>query len=1102
MDEAGGSSTSLESKMLTKQHQIDQTSASLEREEQKLEQMRSALEAAGVDTTDLTNEEIRLKAKTLELEHAQEDVAESADKMGDETESAADKMASALAAAGITAALKKIYDGFMECVSAAQDFEATMSTVEALSGASGEELDSLSAKAKELGATTIYTATEAAQAMTYMGMAGWDAQEMLQGMDGVIQLASASGEDLATTADIVTDNLTAFGMSASDTSHFADVLAATATNSNTSVSIMGETFKNAASIAGALGYSVEDVSVAIGLMANSGVKGSLAGTALKNTFNGLLEGATLTSAAFGEYEFSALNADGTMKSFSDTIEELREQFDQMTEAEKVTNAQAIAGNRSYNGLLAILNATDEEYESLAASIANCDGAAQSMANIKLDNAQGELTLLKSAWDGLTIAIGETFTDAASDVYKALSNIVNSIQSFVKSNPTLVKAVAAATAIFGAATAGVLAFAAAEKVAALASESLSASIPVLGVITALAAAIAAVSVAAYDYSESLKYPVDGMKDFLEECQEMQDSVNEVSSTLDSSVEETAAAADIALDYIDRLEELNNKTELTNEEQNEYAGILQTIVQLVPDLADCIDTETGELLTSTAELRANTEAWKENAEEQAKQEALSSLYSTKAQALVDAAVAQANYNRAVAASEQAAIDEAAFVDAAKEAIIAADVGLDEATLSTMNFSNAMSFLSMAFNGLDLETWTDDYAEISSAEAEAKQEMEAYGQEVDAANAVVDEAQAVINDVTDAFYGSTDAANEAADANSAYGEASDTAAAQVEAMQEKISQLAIEYQNAYNAAYESISGQYQLWDSIEEKSYTIDELTNNLEAQTEHWNTYNDNLQILADRAASGDDRLAGLSDMIASFADGSEDSTAAVAAMAEASDDDLADMVAAWEANQAAVDAAASGVATASTDIQGQMDDIVSTTASDMASLMSSLDQSGSAAAAAASTFSAYNTTATTWMRTTLTTVQSYATQIASALASASASASGLPGYATGTMDADPGFAIVGEKGPEIMYMHGGEHIINAAQTASIMNNVSSANALSAASPAVSAVAGGTNVSVNINIDGNADSGTVNALGNIAQQVKEAVLDALDEIASDRTRTAYA
>ena len=208
-----------------------------------------------------------------------------------------------MAAAGIAKGLHEIKDAYAECVTIAAGFQEGMSNVEALSGSTAQELAALTAKAKELGAETKYTAQQSSEAMGYMAMAGWDAQEMLSGMDGVIDLAAASGEDLARVSDIVTDNLTAFGMTASDTARFADVLAAAATGANTDVSIMGETFKQSASVAGALGYSIEDVAVAVGLMANAGVKGSIAGTALKNSFNGLLKGVTLTGAAFGEYEY-------------------------------------------------------------------------------------------------------------------------------------------------------------------------------------------------------------------------------------------------------------------------------------------------------------------------------------------------------------------------------------------------------------------------------------------------------------------------------------------------------------------------------------------------------------------------------------------------------------------------------------------------------------------------------------------------------------------------------------------------------------------------------------------------------------------------------
>ncbi len=448
MSETTTYSSDLANKEETLQYKISQTEQELEKKTQKLDKMGSELQEAGVDMSDLAKESDRLQTEIKELQEQEEKAGEEAAEMGDTSASAFDTIATAIASAGIVSALKEIYEAYSECVSIAADFQSTMSTVEALSGATESDLADLTAEAKELGATTKYTATEVAEAMTYMGMAGWSAEEMMSGMDGVLQLAAASGEDLATVSDIVTDNLTAFGLSASDTARFADVLAAAATNSNTSVSVMGETFKNCASIAGALGYTIEDVSVAVGLMANAGVKGSNAGTALKNTFNGLLEGATLTSEAFGEVEISALNADGTMMSFSETVEMLRGYFDQMTEAEKVNNAMAIAGSRSYNGLLAIINATDEDYQSLTESINDCTGAASAMAEIQMDNLTGQVTLLNSAMDAVKTTVGEAYQDELQGLAGVGTDILTEVNEFLTAHPGLLRAVIAITAEVG------------------------------------------------------------------------------------------------------------------------------------------------------------------------------------------------------------------------------------------------------------------------------------------------------------------------------------------------------------------------------------------------------------------------------------------------------------------------------------------------------------------------------------------------------------------------------------------------------------------------------------------------------------------------------
>lgn len=297
------------------------------------------------------------------------------------------------------------------------DFEAGMSNVEAISSASaqsvttasGEMVDGLTAlteKAKEMGATTKFSATESSQALNYMAMAGWDAQDMYDGLAGIMTLAAASGEDLATTSDIVTDALTAFGMQASESGHFADVLAQVSASANTNVGLLGETFKYVAPLCGTMGYSAEDASIAIGLMANSGIKGSQAGTALKTAIANMAAPTKAMAAQMAALGIEITNSDGSSKSLMEVMQNLRASFDGLSESEQAAAASTIFGKESMSGMLAVINASDEDFAKLTESIYNCDGAAEQMAATMQDNLQGQITILKSGVEGLGIAVYE------------------------------------------------------------------------------------------------------------------------------------------------------------------------------------------------------------------------------------------------------------------------------------------------------------------------------------------------------------------------------------------------------------------------------------------------------------------------------------------------------------------------------------------------------------------------------------------------------------------------------------------------------------------------------------------------------------------------
>jgi len=419
--------------------------------------------------------------------------------VGDKIKGAGEAFApfSAAAGAGIVGAVKE-----------AATFDAQMDKVRAISGASGDEMEILSQKAREMGAATKFSAQEAGEGFEYMAMAGWKTDQMLEGIAPVLNLAAASGEELGTTSDIVTDALTAFGLGAEDAGHFTDVLAAASSNANTNVSMMGESFKYAAPVAGALGYDVEDVAVALGLMANSGIKASQAGTSLRNIFQRMAKPTKESQAAMDRLGVSLQDEGGNMYSFMQIMEQLREsmgnikmptedfmeaannldealengtitetqyrtQMDELLaqtfnaeEAEKARAAAMLGGARAMAGLLAITNASEEDFNKLSEAvthssdtfamladgsivpmnealtsgqeiIATYNGEAEKMAAIMIDNLPGALTILKSGISELAISIGDALMPHIQNLVAKVQEVVNWFNSLDESQKELI-----------------------------------------------------------------------------------------------------------------------------------------------------------------------------------------------------------------------------------------------------------------------------------------------------------------------------------------------------------------------------------------------------------------------------------------------------------------------------------------------------------------------------------------------------------------------------------------------------------------------------------------------------------------------------------------
>ena len=411
---------------------IASTSEKLETLKEAQKQAKEQLERGelGQDKYDALQREI--VETEQELKRLQEQAAttsvtlEKIAAAGDKFEKAGDSITNA--GKQISVASAAVTGLGVAAVKTAADFDSAMANVAAISGATGDDLQALRDKAREMGEKTKFSASEAADAMSYMAMAGWKTGDMLSGIEGIMNLAAASGEDLATTSDIVTDALTAFGLTAEDSAHFADILAAASSNANTNVSMMGETFKYCAPVAGALGYSAEDVAEAIGLMGNAGIKSTQAGTALRTMMTKLQGELKLSGEALGEVTIQTANADGSMRELSDILADCRTAFSKMSESEAAAAAETLVGKNAMSGFLALMNSAPGDIDKLRNAIDNCDGSAENMAAIMQDNLNGQLTILKSQLEELAISFGEMLMPVIRKVVTAVQGFVDKLNN--------------------------------------------------------------------------------------------------------------------------------------------------------------------------------------------------------------------------------------------------------------------------------------------------------------------------------------------------------------------------------------------------------------------------------------------------------------------------------------------------------------------------------------------------------------------------------------------------------------------------------------------------------------------------------------------------
>lgn len=556
LETSTGGAAKTAGELLETQAQTQRTLATQEERLQgvtnKTEKWQAQLYTAKSSEADLKVEIDKTNGYLNEAVNSADRCATSIDKMGKEVKEAAedmedgaestervsesfDALSSILVTSGVVNGIKKVKDALEECVDVSADFHYTMATVQAVSGATTDEMGKLETQAKDYASTTVFMAQDVANAYQVMGQAGWTVDEMLDSMKGTMSLASAAGEDLGETTNIVVDAMTAFGYGADQAGHFADVLARASADTNTSVALLGNSFQACATTAGGMGYSIDDVAVALGIMANNGLKAEMSGTALTTALT-RMSGANDTAAGAMEELGLTMYETGTgrAKPLSQFLGELRDSFAGMTEEQKINNAYMLAGQRGMKGLLAIVNASDDDWNNLTESIANCSGAAEEMSDIQLDTYTGQVKLLKSATEALEIAVGDKLTPALGELAEGFTGVLTGLTGFVENNEAAVPVITGVVAALATFTAGITVATTAVKVFQLVTSTFGAAInPVAAIIGGVSAA-AGLLTAAFAQSAN---ETDTWTAAIEDAKETAEDWEETKQTLEESQEET-------------------------------------------------------------------------------------------------------------------------------------------------------------------------------------------------------------------------------------------------------------------------------------------------------------------------------------------------------------------------------------------------------------------------------------------------------------------------------------------------------------------------------------------------------------------------------------
>lgn len=932
IQQTGEFSADLQNKLLAKQQQIDKTTSSLNRQTERLDEMGDALKEAGVDMDDLGQSSARLTNRIDALKKEQEEVAEGAQTFGNKASQAFGAVHEAIVAAGIATALKEVYEYFADCAQASMDFESAMTGVAKTTDLTDDELSAMSDAIKETSTEIPATTEELAAIAESAGQLGIHKESLL----GFTEIMAMLGTSTNMTADEAATSLSRLanitGMSQEDFDRLGATIVDLGNNLATTEKEIVDMSMRIAGAGAQVGMTEAEIMSFSGALSSVGIEAEAGGSAFSTLISnmslavqqggdGLEQFADV--AGMSASEFAAAFEEDAAGAIIQFIQGLGNMESEGRSAIAVLDDMGLSDIRMRDALLRAAGASDVFTNALQIGSNAWDEntALVNEATKRYATTQSQLTMMQNAYKNLKVAIGDAYTPALQKAYSVGTQVLNAVSQFIKQNPALVNAITAFVGVLGLVVAALAAYTVGAKVAAAASAMLTAAIPGVNIIMGVAAAVAGVTAAiAALATAAANDAVPSVDELTQSAQGMREAMDEANATYDDTVSSTLAAAGVADTYIAKLEEMEAAGVRTEEEHRQYHNTLALLCQVVPDLANYIDLETDTIEGGTAALRANTEAWKQNAMQQAYQEQLTTLYSQYSAVLIEAEensigltkaqyqqeAANKKYNDTVARMNELWNEAAAEAEAYNQEYYA--------------MTDATNFLTQEYYDLQNSLY-DINDEMWAAEQSAKNYQKAIEEDqeaVAAAEAEIALAEEAVQNLTAATQDGGDAATEAA----AQEQELQTA---ITGVKEEINALVTAYTEAYDAALESISGQYQLWDEAAGVVATSAGTINSaLESQITYWQDYNANLQTLTERSAD----IEGLSEMIASFADGSEESVNAIAGMAGATDEQLATMVANWQTLQTEQEAAAGSVADLKTDFTATMDELQAELAADI------------------------------------------------------------------------------------------------------------------------------------------------------------------------------